>query len=214
MTLCIELEISKNDLIQIFSQGIKTGGKLAGCFWVYIFAQCFPKLFKSFPTLLGSLNWSPSDSASATTRDEFRRMVVEENHLHKATISSRKLTLRRLREIYTLESAVILRRVFRRYLGKDNESFFQLALLLGLAREPLLRATLPVIMDMRPGDELTRDALRASLVKETDGRLEPKSLELHLSRTTLRDETDLKAWLTQTEARIREALRQGPVVLQ
>jgi hypothetical protein len=43
--------------------------------------------------------------------------------------------------------------------------------------------------------------------------LEPKVQRVDLPRRTLRDETELAAWLEEAEQRIRSRLNDGPVML-
>jgi hypothetical protein len=43
--------------------------------------------------------------------------------------------------------------------------------------------------------------------------LEPKAQEVSLTSATIKTEDDLKGWLADTEQRIREQLKQGPVIV-
>jgi hypothetical protein len=74
-------------------------------------------------------------------REQYADAVMEQNCLGKRTAATRKLSLQRLTELYALEPQVILFRVLRDLWGRNETSRPLLALLLALARDPLLRAT-------------------------------------------------------------------------
>src|SRR5436190_23677712 len=52
-------------------------------------------------------------SPAKATREDYTRALVEENCLGKQTLSTRKLSLQRLTELYALEPAVALFRLLR-----------------------------------------------------------------------------------------------------
>jgi hypothetical protein len=115
----------------------------------------------------------PTDAS----RTDFARAVVEQNCLGKRTLSTRRLTLQRLSELYALDPAVPLFRIFRRHWQADERGRPLLALLTALARDPLLRLTAALIMELKPGEEYRRlplvDALRAG----TGERLNESTVE-------------------------------------
>lgn len=78
------------------------------------------------------------------------------NCLHKATANSRKLTRRHLIDLYGLENSVCLFRNFRRLWSKSTKARPILALQLALCRDPLLRLAMPLMMQIQPGEKLTR----------------------------------------------------------
>ena len=71
-------------------------------------------------------------------REQYADAVMEQNCLGKRTAATRKLSLQRLTELYALEPQVILFRVLRDLWGRNETSRPLLALLLALARDPLL----------------------------------------------------------------------------
>jgi hypothetical protein len=78
----------------------------------------------------------------------FSEAVIDSNRLAKQTAATRRATLRHLRELYALDTLVPLYRVFRRLWDIDLKGRQLLALLLALARDPLLTATAPVVVSL------------------------------------------------------------------
>lgn len=108
--------------------------------------------------------------------EEYRAAIVEDNCLGKQTVSTRRLTLQRLRELYALDSAVPLFRILRRLWDLDEKSRPLLALLTSLARDPLLLATADVILSLPVGAEFQRAAMREALTKAVEDRLNESTL--------------------------------------
>jgi hypothetical protein len=114
----------------------------------------------------------PDDAKSA----DYATAVVEENCLGKQTVSTRRLTFQRLRELYALDPGVPLFRILRRLWNVDEESRPLVALLAGLARDPLLLATSDVIISLPDGAEFQRAAMRDALAKAVEDRLNESTL--------------------------------------
>lgn len=106
----------------------------------------------------------------------YRAAIVEENCLGKQTVSTRRLTLQRLRELYALDPAVPLFRILRRLWDLDTQSRPLQALLTSLARDPLLLATADVILSLPEGAEFQRTAMREALAKAVEDRLNESTL--------------------------------------
>lgn len=85
------------------------------------------------------------DTAGATDRAGYKRCVVEDNCLGKPTASTRRLSFQRLSELYALDPQVTLFRLLRRLWPMDVGSQPQLAILVALARDPLLRSSVPAV---------------------------------------------------------------------
>lgn len=108
--------------------------------------------------------------------DEYRAAIVEENCLGKQTVSTRRLTLQRLRELYALDPTVPVFRILRRLWDLDAQSRPLLALLTSLARDPLLLATADVILSLPEGAEFQRTAMREALAIAVRDRLNESTL--------------------------------------
>jgi len=111
------------------------------------------------------------------TRDDYISAVLEDNCLGKRTLATRKLSCQRLSELYALDPEVLLFRVMRRCWYADRGGQALLALLLALARDPLLRTTAPAILRMRPGEELARQQLTDALGRAVYNRLSESTLD-------------------------------------
>ena len=118
-----------------------------------------------------------SEVPPSAVRFEYAAAIVEGNCLHKPTAATRKLTNQRLGELYGLDPSVPLFRVFRQFWGVDQSGRPLLALLLALARDPLLRATADPILRIRPGEELARQTLTNALNDAVGGRFNPEILD-------------------------------------
>src|SRR5262249_56234615 len=95
--------------------------------------------------------------------EDYRRLVVVENVLGKGTETTRQESLRRLRELYALSHRVPIFAVYQELMKFDPQSAPLLSLLITWARDPLLRATTPVILNAAVGARVTRDEFQQTL---------------------------------------------------
>tara|TARA_B100000674_G_C37806584_1_gene899085 strand:+ start:310 stop:1122 length:813 start_codon:yes stop_codon:yes gene_type:complete len=107
----------------------------------------------------------------------YRAAIVEENALGKRTLSSRKETASRLKALHGLDPSKPLFRVLRRLWAVDPVAHPQLALLNGLARDPLLMATSRQVAGMAPMEQLQRSEIVAAVQAFSQDRLSPKVLD-------------------------------------
>jgi hypothetical protein len=114
-----------------------------------------------------------------STRAVYRDDVVNHNCLGKRTVATRRLTDQRLSELYALDPSVLLFRVMRRLWQAEDRGRGRplLALLLALARDPLLRITAPPILHLRPGEELGRQSFTDALNRGTGSRFNEGTLD-------------------------------------
>jgi hypothetical protein len=111
------------------------------------------------------------------TRDNYLSAIHEDNCLGKRTAATRKLSSQRLSELYALDPEVPLFRVLRRCWYADRDNHGVLAVLLALARDPLLRITAPPVLRMRPGEELARQQMTDALDRAVGDRLSDSTLD-------------------------------------
>lgn len=116
---------------------------------------------KDLTTLLQHL---PADAPNAA----YRAAAEEDNVLAKKTASTRHYVVQRLSQLYGLDPSIPLFRTFRALWDESDEGRPLLALLLALARDPILRTTAPPILGMDRGDPLDKDKLAAT-IKEVEG---------------------------------------------
>lgn len=85
------------------------------------------------------------------TYEDYATAIVDANVLRKATLSTRKKSLRHLRELYALRADVPVFAALRGLWGDDPPARPLLAVLCAAARDPLLRCTAEVVADTSPG---------------------------------------------------------------
>lgn len=102
---------------------------------------------------------------------EYQVAIVEGNCLGKRTVATRRLSFQRLHELYALDAAVPLFRILRRLWDIDEQGRPLLALLVALARDPLLLASAPAVVHLAPGAELSRASMRKAVAGAVGDRL-------------------------------------------
>jgi hypothetical protein len=118
-----------------------------------------------------------SDLPATAEPASFAEAVIDSNRLAKQTTATRRATLRHLRELYALDTLVPLYRIFRRLWDIDPKGRQLLALLLALARDPLLTATAPVVVSLPEGAEYQRNAMRNALLASFPDRMNESTLD-------------------------------------
>jgi hypothetical protein len=111
------------------------------------------------------------------TRIQYLSAIIEDNCLGKRTAATRRLTGQRLSELYALDANVPLFRVMRRFWYSNGSAQPVLAMLLAIARDPLLRITAPAILRMRSGEELARQQITDALTRVVGSRLNESILD-------------------------------------
>ena len=117
-------------------------------------------------------------------RDTYLTAIHESNCLGKRTAATRKLSSQRLSELYALNPDVLLFRVMRRCWYAYSDGCALLALLLALARDPLLRLTAPPVLRMEPGEELARQQMKDALRRAIGERLNESTLDKVIRNTS------------------------------
>lgn len=90
---------------------------------------------------------------------DYRDAILQRNVLHKATDSTRKESLRRLRELYALDEGRPIFGLLRKLHAIDAASLPLLALQVAWARDPLCRATTPPVVDASVGERVETESL-------------------------------------------------------
>ena len=141
----------------------------------------------------------------------YRAAIVEENVLGKRTLSTRKETASRLTALHGLDPTKPLFRVLRRLWDVDPTAHPQLALLNGLARDPLLMATREQVMGMTAGEQVQRSEMVAAVQGFTHDRLSAKVLDA-VARNTASSWTQ-SGHLKGKVKKLRQPLVPQPVAL-
>jgi hypothetical protein len=85
---------------------------------------------------------------------DYREAILQQNVLGKNTDSTRRESLRRLRELYALDEAAPIFGLLRKLEAIDGASLPLLAIQVAWARDPLLRATTPPVMEASEGERV------------------------------------------------------------
>jgi hypothetical protein len=115
--------------------------------------------------MLAELRQLLASDAYAST-DGFRRSVVQENVLGKASVSGRERSYRYLRELYGLDLGIPSFRGLARLWNHDEQAQPLIALASALMRDPALRGTASSVIGVSLGRSVTADEL-AEAVQET-----------------------------------------------
>ena len=108
---------------------------------------------------------------------DFRKLILDDNILGKSTSSGRALTLQRLKELYSFDLSVPIFRVFLTLANRDPAALPQLALLMAIARDPLLRASARPVLGLAVGSQLMRDILRNAIAAVVGNRMNEAVLD-------------------------------------
>lgn len=109
-----------------------------------------------------------------TSGGELKYAAIEENALGKSTASSRKLTFNHMTSLYGLIEQPPLTMAFLKLWGSDTEGHRLQALLVALARDPLLRETAKAVLNQPVGQILERPLFEEALLSAYPARFSEK----------------------------------------
>ncbi|MCP4211146.1 MAG: hypothetical protein GY764_06665 [Halieaceae bacterium] len=107
---------------------------------------------------------------------DYRSAVLEDNALLKNTETTRRKSLRYLRELYGLDASTLLFRSLRDLWDQEVTAQLMLALLCALARDPSLRSTAAVIQEAPQGSIVTSQMLAEEAETQYRGQLNNATL--------------------------------------
>jgi hypothetical protein len=108
--------------------------------------------------------------------EDYSRGAIEKNVLGKATDSTRQKTFRHLRELYGLSPKLAIFWVYRELMRIDSQSGPLLSFLIAWARDPLLRATTPAILNATVGERVSGDDFQQALTEAYSRHYSPKNI--------------------------------------
>ena len=111
------------------------------------------------------------------SEDEIASAVRQGNCLGKSTASTRRLTHQRLTELYALDPRVPIYRVLRRLWELEPSGRPLLALLVAIARDPLLAASAAAVVPLSVGTEFARGPTKEAIRSVTGERLSDAILD-------------------------------------
>ncbi len=133
--------------------------------------------------MLSELNMLFASAPLGATKDDYRALVTDNNILAKRTVSTRKITFQRLSELYTLDQAVLIFRIFRIIWEMSPSSQPLIALLAALARDPILRVTAPAIIRLKADGELSKQEMLDAITTFAGNRLNATVIQAVLRNT-------------------------------
>jgi len=108
---------------------------------------------------------------------EYRSAIVDENILLKKTVATRKVTFRRLQELYVLNRKLSVFRALRDLWDEDTQAQPLLALLCAVARDSLFKSTAEMILAIPVGEAVTREMMMETVNVSFHDRYSPKTLK-------------------------------------
>lgn len=114
------------------------------------------------------------DSRPATaSKSAYRTAIIEDNVLGKKTVTTRRLTAKRLGELYALDLQVPVFRLLRKFWDIEDAGRPLLAFLCSSARDPLLRLTAEPIFEAKQGEIVHKEALERAIKESAPNRFNP-----------------------------------------
>ena len=114
---------------------------------------------------------------ASARREDYVRAIVERNALQKPTAATRTFTLWVIRRLYGLDPSIAVFAIMRALWNLDPTAQPTLASLCVVARDPILRATVPYILGMQDGEHVARERFSSEVGEAYPGRHTPGVLE-------------------------------------
>ena len=115
-------------------------------------------------------------TAPHATGEELKHSAIEENRMGKSTANTRRLTFRHMSSLYGFMEQPPLTKVFLKLWEYDNDGHRLQALLMSLARDPILRETAAVVLTGSVGQNLQRPLFEAALSSAYPNRFSEKTI--------------------------------------
>ena len=125
--------------------------------------------------MLGDLATLLDAAPTQAKREDFNRLIVEQNVLGKKTTSNRWLTARHLADLYGLDQGITVFRLLRFFWSADAPGRPMLALLCAFSRDALLRASAIQVLEAKPGDTLTSQDFVNNFNAQSPGRFSERT---------------------------------------
>jgi len=114
----------------------------------------------------------PADAAY----QQYWHAIVDDNVLLKRTLTTRKESVRRLRELYALDHQVLLFRTLRDLWTANADAQPMLASLCAVARDSILRGSTDLILSIPLGEKVTPQMIEKATEESFPGRYNPMTL--------------------------------------
>lgn len=113
---------------------------------------------------------------SSASLEEYRSAIIDENVLLKRTLTTRKVSFRWLRELYSLNKNTLLFRSLRDLWDDDVQAQPLLALLSAVARDPILKGTAERILAIPTGETVMPTTVAEAVNASLPNRYKPNTL--------------------------------------
>jgi hypothetical protein len=127
-------------------------------------------MLKELSTLLATV---PADA----DRGIYRQAIVEENALLKPSAGTRSKTYAFLRDRFALDPGVPVFRLLRMLWDRDPDGQALVALLVAAFRDPLLRSTVPLILERQPDQAVPSRDFSLAIASVFPAKLTDKTLK-------------------------------------
>ncbi|KXX66269.1 hypothetical protein AY586_05820 [Marichromatium gracile] len=134
--------------------------------------------------MLDDLRTLLSDLPSDASRADYVEAIVTRNLLGKRTKKTRELARRHLTALYGLDTGNALFRALRCLWPLDEAAQPLLALVVALARDPLLRLTRRLVVEKEIGTPIPREAIERCLAQDDPDRFSEASLQSFARNTS------------------------------
>ena len=112
-----------------------------------------------------------------SVESDFKAAIVDQNLLGKPTASARRITFNRLRELYGLDSGLLVFRALNDLWDADDSAQPMIALLCSTARDPILRRMTPFVLRLPIGATITSHELAEEADHQFPGKFVVSSRE-------------------------------------
>lgn len=127
--------------------------------------------------MLDDLRVLLSNTERQATREDYTAAILGENVLGKPTRKSRELALRHMTTLYGLDPQNVVFRALRHLWFSEEAAQPMLALIVALARDPLLRSTQSFILNQSVGSHVAREHIEDFLSATFPERFSAASLK-------------------------------------
>lgn len=111
------------------------------------------------------------------SKDEYIHAIIEDNVLGKTTMSTRRTTATKLAQLYALDPKVLLFLTMRELWYMDNGGRALLLFLLAQARDPILRMSNDIILNIPEGESISKEMLETDIAEASGHRFYTRTLQ-------------------------------------
>lgn len=134
--------------------------------------------------MLNELRTLFSAIPAEASKSDYKVAIVDENVLLKPSAGTRAKTYSYLRDRFGLDPDIPMFQVLRLLWERDATGQPMMALSVALSRDPVLRATVPMLIDRQPDQPLSSPEFASAINRAFPGKLTEKTLKSTGENTT------------------------------